>query len=131
MDKNQREHDLVRQMRCELFMAKLITQDEYSALASEHGGVQRLETYDELRAENDYLARRISDAEQTGYHNYEGGACPWCNNCLEHQKPVRPGAGEKHCVTPDGEVFSHAHTPTCPAFIAVGVVRRRALAKSP
>jgi hypothetical protein len=50
-DKNQREHDLVRQMRIELFTEELISEAEYSALASEHGGVQRLNDYDALRAE--------------------------------------------------------------------------------
>jgi hypothetical protein len=48
---NQREHDLVRQMRMELHRDGLITEAEYSALASEHGGVQRLEDYDVLRAQ--------------------------------------------------------------------------------
>lgn len=49
-EKNQREHDLVRQQRTELYVEGLITPEEYAMLASEHGGVQRLEDYDQLRA---------------------------------------------------------------------------------
>lgn len=47
---NQREHDLVRQMRMELLEDDLITKEEYAVLAHEKGAVQRLEDYDVLRA---------------------------------------------------------------------------------
>jgi hypothetical protein len=52
---NQREHDLVRHQRMELHAEHLITDAEYAALASEHGGVQRLEDYDRMREEVERL----------------------------------------------------------------------------
>lgn len=63
---NRREHDLVRQMRVELLADKLITESEYAALATEFGGVQRLENYDALRESRDRLYRQI---EQGAYNS--------------------------------------------------------------
>lgn len=63
---NQREHDLVRQMRGELFAENLITKEEYAALASEHGGVQRLEDYDRLRAEIAEAKEDLAHCESAG-----------------------------------------------------------------
>lgn len=48
---NQREHDLVRHQRVELFEEGLITKEEYVALASELiGGMGRLVDYDHLQS---------------------------------------------------------------------------------
>lgn len=60
LQSNQREHDLVRQQRMELHADGLITNAEYAALASEHGGVQRLEDYDRLRARIQALESALS-----------------------------------------------------------------------
>lgn len=76
--RNMREHDLVRQMRGELLVAQLITDDEYAALASKKGSVERLEDYDVLRrqlietnnaldaaiAEQNRLKNRLEEAEE-------------------------------------------------------------------
>lgn len=61
--KNQREHDLVRQQRVELYTDGLITREEYDALATEHGGVQRLEDYDRVRAKGEHFALRLHQTE--------------------------------------------------------------------
>lgn len=57
---NQRLFDLVRQQRMELFQANLIDEAEYAMLAGTHGGVQRLEDYDGVRAE----VERLKTAER-------------------------------------------------------------------
>lgn len=46
---NQRLFDLIRYCRHELHEQKLITDDEYTALAMEAGALDRLEDYYELR----------------------------------------------------------------------------------
>lgn len=43
--------DLVRHQREELHEVGLLTDDEYAALASEPGSVERLSSYDEMAAE--------------------------------------------------------------------------------
>jgi hypothetical protein len=48
---NQREHDLVRQQRRELFRDNLITDKEYASLAGEQGNLKRLRDYDHVRLE--------------------------------------------------------------------------------
>jgi len=53
---DQRLWDLVRHQRAELHDEDLITDEEYAALAFDHGAVGRLESYDELRADRDRLA---------------------------------------------------------------------------
>jgi hypothetical protein len=47
---DQRLRDLVRHQRGPLHGAGLITDEEYAALAEDHGAVARLEGYDALRA---------------------------------------------------------------------------------
>ena len=62
---NQREHDLVRYQRQELYQAHLITEDEYADLAKDHAAVRRLEDYDVLRAKliaSEAENRRLTDA---------------------------------------------------------------------
>lgn len=56
---SQREHDLVRYLRQELFEEKLITLEEYTALAKEAGGSYRLATYDGVREVIDELEEQI------------------------------------------------------------------------
>lgn len=46
---NRRLWDLVRYQRMELHDAELISDQEYADLASDHGSVKRLETYESLR----------------------------------------------------------------------------------
>lgn len=60
---NQRLLDLVRQQRMELHAGNLITDREYAELASDHGAVARLETYDQMRAELAALRQRCEDLE--------------------------------------------------------------------
>lgn len=45
-----RLHDLVRHQRGAIYDAGLLTDEEYAALAADHGAVARLETYDGMRA---------------------------------------------------------------------------------
>jgi hypothetical protein len=62
---NQREHDLVRYQRQELYRANLITEDEYADLAKDHAAVRRLEDYDVLRAKliaSEAENKRLTDA---------------------------------------------------------------------
>lgn len=63
---NQRLLDLVRQQRMELHAGNLITDREYAELASDHGAVARLETYDQMRAELAALRRRCEDLIRIG-----------------------------------------------------------------
>ncbi len=58
---NQRQWDLIRQMRMELHQAELITNEEYAQLTFDHPAVARLESYDALRAE---LAAMTADRNQ-------------------------------------------------------------------
>ena len=55
----QRLHDLVRHQRGALYDAELITNEEYAALAEDHGAVARLEGYDALRARGEALAEAV------------------------------------------------------------------------
>jgi hypothetical protein len=65
---NQREHDLLRQMRAELHGEDLITDEEYAALASEHGGVERLMDYDQIRVRAETAERERNEALRGLYH---------------------------------------------------------------
>lgn len=60
MNANQRQWDLIRQQRQELFQSDLITEEEYSELSQDHSAVKRLEDYDVIRAE---LATLKSDRD--------------------------------------------------------------------
>ncbi len=75
-----------------------------------------------------HLENLIKQAEVAGYHAYEGGVCPWCNNCLEHDVPIRPGSGTTHCISTKPE-YEGIHTPNCPAFTSQDVVRLTPLSK--
>ena len=58
---NERMRDLVRYQRAELHAAKLITDEEYATLLSDHGAVARLEGYDALRARVATLEAALRD----------------------------------------------------------------------
>lgn len=61
-----RLRDLVRHQRGELHDAGLLTDEEYAALAGDHGAVARLEGYDEVRAESARLTRELAEARAQG-----------------------------------------------------------------
>jgi len=100
-ERNQREHDLVRQMRHVLFTENLITQDEYAALATEHGGVQRLEDYDQVRALADTIAAQLGVCREAlllvGDHTND---CGHSRALLRYNKGTGPypDASDCNCI---------------------------------
>lgn len=55
----QRLWDLCRHQRQELFLEELISEEEYAAFAQDHAVVERLETYDALKARVEELERAM------------------------------------------------------------------------
>lgn len=60
-DEARRLRDLVRHQRGALHDAKLITDEEYAALAADHAAVARLEGYDAVRRLRDVVRRLLAD----------------------------------------------------------------------
>lgn len=81
-----RLRDLVRHQRGELHDAGLITDEEYAALAADHGAVKRLEGYDEIRRQRDEAV----DERDALYRDYDAAyrAMAEVNPCAGH--PTEP-----------------------------------------
>lgn len=82
---NVRLHDLVRRQRGPLHDAGLLTDEEYAALAADHGAVARLETIDGLRAslatatrERDEARDDADMAEKALERIAQAAACETC-----------------------------------------------------
>lgn len=57
---NERLFDLVRYCRTELHEANLINDEEYAGIASTGGSIERIQAYDNLRAENSKLRQQLT-----------------------------------------------------------------------
>lgn len=60
---NQRIWDLLRYCRGKLHSDQLISNDEYSMLAQDHPAVERLETYDQMKATLDHVTALVAHAK--------------------------------------------------------------------
>ncbi len=69
----ERLRDLVRHQRGPLFDAGLLTNEEYASLAADHGAVDRLETYDDLRKEVEHLRAHRESCHANLLKGYETG----------------------------------------------------------
>ena len=102
---NERLYDLVRHQRGELYEAELISDEELASLASAQGSVERLTTYDDLRAQ-------LASLRETG-------ACGHLKACWQPERHVT--TEEHECTTVDCE---QAHCSACDseAALAAAVV---------
>jgi hypothetical protein len=110
---NQREHDLVRQMRMELHSDDLITEAEYAALASEHGGVQRLEDYDVLRAQMESQDRDAAALRARVAALESSKGCAACEQLTHLRQRERALEGALQAFHPEREDEASENSEEC------------------